>query len=449
MRTVLLSVTALFASLALLVSGNALLGTMVTVQLNLSQVSASVVGLVLACYSVGFVLGATWGTGIIRNVGHVRAFAVYAAGACAATLLYPIFTDEIAWALLRLVTGYCLAGLMTVTESWINDRATNESRGKLLGVYTVNFYLASACGQLFLSWVNPEHFVAFSLVAILVVLSLVPLSLTRGLIPNAPAPTAVLKTATLLRNAPSGILGVVVSGLAISAFIGLAPVFALYLGLSITQLSGFMSFSVVCAITLQWPAGWLSDRIGRLPVLTGLLICAALSALFVVTLGSFSITLVYFCSGLFFAFATSIYPVSVALTNDQLPSEQMVAACATMLRLYGIGSIVGPIFIGICIQLLGPPSLFLMVAIIFIASAAAIQLLFKAGDKVAVAEQTHYVNVSPVSTPVLTEIDPRNEGFEQHHPGEPAEWDLADKMEMLIPGSPPDSNPSEGRDSHP
>ena len=444
MRAVIISVFALFASLALLVSGNALLGTLISLRLNSQGTSETTLGIILACYSLGFVVGATYGTGIIRTVGHIRAFAVYAACACACSLLYPIVDGPMGLGILRLFTGYCVAGLMTVTDSWINDRATSDNRGKLLGVYTINFYLASSLGQFLVGWNNPDHFVAYSIVAILVVLSLVPLSLTRGLVPTPPAHTHALNLVAFIKQAPSGITGAVVSGFAISAFIGLAPIYAISSGLSLLQISSFMSFSVVCAIALQWPAGWLSDRYGRLPVLAGLLALAAASAMLVVTVGTWLTFFSFLFSGLFFAFTASIYPVSVALANDQLPNDQLVGACAALLQLYGIGSILGPIIAGMAMHLLGVSALFILVASVLVSAAVAIQLVFKASDKVPIAEQVDFVTLSPVSTPVLTEIDPRNEEFAPHHPGEPAEWDIADKMEMLIPtvGSRNTDNPS-------
>ena len=41
------------------------------------------------------------------------------------------------WGLIRLTTGFSYAGLYVVAESWLNDRATNETRGQLLSVYIV------------------------------------------------------------------------------------------------------------------------------------------------------------------------------------------------------------------------------------------------------------------------------------------------------------------------
>ena len=160
MANVVFSLAALFLSLALLIGGSAMLGTLVSLRLELEGFAETSIGLILAFYSVGFVMGATWGAAVIRSVGHIRAFSTYAAIACAVTLLHPLFLSEYAWALMRLVMGFCLAGLMTVTESWINDRATNDSRGKLLGLYTINFYLASALGQLLVGASDPTKAVA-------------------------------------------------------------------------------------------------------------------------------------------------------------------------------------------------------------------------------------------------------------------------------------------------
>ena len=433
MANVVFSLAALFLSLALLISGSAMLGTLVSLRMELEGYADISIGLILACYSVGFVMGATWGSAVIRSVGHIRAFSTYAAIACAAALLHPMLVSEYAWAAMRLAMGFCLAGLMTVTESWINDRATSDSRGKLLGLYTINFYIASALGQLFVGVSDPAGAIAFSVVAILIVLSLVPLSLTKGLVPMAPSQTAVLHISQLLRNAPAGVTGVLVAGIALGAFISLAPLYALRQDMSTALLSQYMGFSVICAVILQWPAGWLSDRMGRLPVLAGLLASGGVAALLMAMFGSLSLTLMFLLSGLFFAVATSMYPVSVALANDQLPNDQLVAACAGLLRIYGVGTIVGPLLGAWLMGVFGASALFVFIAASLLAGAWAVHYRFRAEDTVPLAEQGDYAPVVPVSSPVIVELDPRNEEFEVHHSGEPADWDIADHLEMLMP----------------
>lgn len=432
MASVVFSLAALFLSLALLISGSAMLGTLVSLRMELEGYADISIGLILACYSVGFVMGATWGSAVIRSVGHIRAFSTYAAIACAASLLHPMLVSEYAWAVMRLLMGFCLAGLMTVTESWINDRATNDSRGKLLGLYTINFYIASSLGQLFVGASDPAKAVAFSVVAILIVLSLVPLSLTRGLVPMAPSQTAVLHVGQLMRNAPAGVTGVLVAGVAIGAFISLAPLYALRHDMDTALLSKYMGFSVICAVLLQWPAGWLSDRLGRLPVLAGLLAAGGVSAMLMAMFGGLSLPLMFLLSGLFFAVATSMYPVSVALANDQLPNDQLVAACAGLLRIYGVGTIAGPLLGAWLMGLFGASALFVFIAVCLLAGALAVHYRFRAEDTVPLAEQGDYAPVVPVSSPVIVELDPRNEEFEPHHSGEPADWDIADHLEMLV-----------------
>lgn len=432
MRLVLVSLVALFMSLVLFIGGNVMLGTLISLRLDLEGVSENMLGLVLAFYSFGFIVGATFCVRIIREVGHIRAFAAFAAIACAATLLHPIWVTPESWAVMRLLVGFSIAGLLTVTESWINDRATNETRGTILGFYTIILYIASALGQVLVGVGDPMSYAMFSLVAILLVLSLVPLALTRSLIPTAPTPTEFLGTRRLLLQAPAGVTGVLVSGIALGGFVSLGPIYALRIGLEVGMLSIYMGVSVACAIVLQWPAGWLSDRIGRIPVLVALLLLGALAAAGTATFSSQSMLLMFALSGTFYALSSSMYPVGLALANDQLPNDQLVAASAALLRIYGVGTMLGPLVGAYFMGVFDEAALFYFIAITLLVAGLAVQFVFRKGDEVPLEDQGEFAVVSPVSSPVIVELDPRNEEYEDHSPGEPAEWDLADKMEMLV-----------------
>lgn len=433
MKVIILSVSALFLSLALLISGNAMLTTLISLRLNVEQISDATLGLVLAWYSVGFIVGATYSINIIRQVGHIRAYAVFAALASATTLMHPLLFTAETWMLMRFVLGFCMAGLLTVTESWINDRATNDSRGKLLSIYTITYYLASAVGQLLIGFNDPVSFIAYTVVAVLLVMSLIPLAMTQSLIPTAPTHQDGLGLKQLARQAPSGLTGSLIAGVSVGAFLALGPVYAVRAGLDITEVSQYMGFTVICAVLLQWPAGWLSDKKGRLPVLVGLLLLGALSAVAASVLGQSSSKALFLFSGIFFALTASIYPISLALTNDNLEKEQMVAAGAAMLRVYGVGSVIGPLAIAFVMGKIGDAALFSTISLSMLVGAILIHYRFHSRDFVPIMEQVEFVTSVPESTPVLAEIDPRNEDFDQRHVGEPADWDIADKLEMLIP----------------
>lgn len=81
--------------------GSGLLGTLLAVRGGLEGFSDQTLGLIMSGYFVGFFLGTYLAPGLIQRIGHIRAFAFYAALCAAAILLHPIFIDPWAWAALR------------------------------------------------------------------------------------------------------------------------------------------------------------------------------------------------------------------------------------------------------------------------------------------------------------------------------------------------------------
>src|SRR5690554_6917108 len=179
MTRMVTSLSALILSIVLLVSGNAFLMTLLGIRLSIEQVSPDVIGWVLVCYSIGFVVGTLYVHKIIGRVGHIRAFAVFAAMAAVVALIYPMAVSTVLWAVLRALSGFSIAGVLVVIESWFSSRATNTNRGALFAVYQIVFYLSAAGGQLIVNVGEPSSFLPFSLAAILLALALIPLSLTR------------------------------------------------------------------------------------------------------------------------------------------------------------------------------------------------------------------------------------------------------------------------------
>ncbi len=122
----------LFFGIALIMLGNGLQGTLLGLRANLEGFDTEVTGLVMSFYYAGFLAGSIVAPHIVGRVGHIRVFAALASLGSASVLLHAVFVDPLTWALVRIVTGFSYAGLFVVAESWLNDRATNETRGKLL-----------------------------------------------------------------------------------------------------------------------------------------------------------------------------------------------------------------------------------------------------------------------------------------------------------------------------
>ncbi|MEP3561528.1 MAG: MFS transporter [Marinobacter sp.] len=410
MTRMVASLSALLLSIVFLISGNAFLMTLLGIRLSIEEVSPDVIGWVLVCYSVGFVVGTLYVHKIIGRVGHIRAFAVFAALAAVAALMYPMVVSAFFWAALRVLSGFSVAGVLVVIESWFSSRATNTNRGSLFAVYQIIFYLSAAGGQLVVNVGNPTDFLPFTLAAILLTLAVIPLSMTRMEAPTIEH-TNRMSVFKLARESFSGVAGALVSGVLIGGFYALGPVYATLVGLDVGKTSTFMASAIVAAMLLAWPMGRICDLFDRRRVMFWVSLLAGSAAIAVAVTGAERLWLLTVLVGLFTGLSATLYPIAVAITNDRMDSNRIVAASATLLLSYGIGSVVGPIVMAELVHLLGPSGLFYGNAGFLLVLAVITRYRITQTDDVPVAEQEHFVPAMPEASAVLSEIDPRNEEF--------------------------------------
>ncbi|MCR9213489.1 MAG: MFS transporter [Proteobacteria bacterium] len=336
----------LLLGIGLLMLGNGLQGSLVGIRAALEGFPTGVIGFVMSGYYAGFLFGSVITPRILSVVGHVRVFAALASLASSAVLLYVVFIDPIVWGIMRLVTGFAYAGLYIVCESWLNDVATNETRGQLLSVYMIIVMGGMAVGQFFLNVADPSGFTLFVIISVMVSLALIPLSLTANPAPNFLQITR-LSLKKLYKVSPLGVVGMCAQGVIAGAFYGMAAVYGDKIGLSIAQISTFISITIVGGVILQWPVGKLSDRFDRRQVIlvtTMLSGAAALLAMFAAEDGQILWFLVG--AGLFGGFSVPLYSLCIAHTNDYLEPAEMVGASSGLMLVNGIGAIFGPIIVG-------------------------------------------------------------------------------------------------------
>jgi len=168
----------LLLGMGVLMLGAGLQGTLLGVRATLEGFPTPVIGVIMSCYYVGYLLGTFAAPRLVRSVGHIRVFAALAAVASASILVQGSFVHAIPWAIMRLVSGVCFAGIYVVAESWINDRSSNETRGRLFSVYMLTQYAGLIGGQGLLNLFSPAGFESFSLVALLISVAVGPTLLT-------------------------------------------------------------------------------------------------------------------------------------------------------------------------------------------------------------------------------------------------------------------------------
>jgi len=357
----LITLSSILFSYGLLLLANGLFMTLLGVRTQVEGFSANLTGFVVATYFIGLLLGGLFAARVVARVGHIRSFAAFASLMSASSLMHPIFVEAYAWMAFRLVAGFCMAGMIMVVESWLNESASNNTRGKILSIYMITNYFAAGCGNFLLTAGDPSNYELFSLASIIFSLSLVPVLLTRTKAP-APALSRRMHVWELYRIAPLGVVGVFCCGLVNASINGLGSVFATNIGFDSQQLATFMAVMVMSGLILQWPVGLLSDRIGRGPLLVYIPLIVALAAVWQIYAEGFHAVLVG--AGFLGAFVFTLYSLSAATANDRVTSSQRVQVAGALLITYGAGAIIGPVVASQFMSLLGPQGLFFYIALI-------------------------------------------------------------------------------------
>ncbi|MCP5366234.1 MAG: MFS transporter [Hyphomicrobiales bacterium] len=407
MRQTILSVMSLLLGTALVYLGNGVLGTLLGVRMAQIDFGAIVAGIVMAAYFAGVVAGTFYGRSLIAGVGHIRAFSAFASCFSAAVLAHPFLVDPTAWGVLRFVEGVCLSGLSMCTESWLNARAGNEYRGRVLSIYMIVLYGAQGGGQFLLFLPDPSGFGLFVAASILTSIALVPVAISKVDAPPLPDASRV-GMREMYRASPTSVVAAFVSGLTLGAVYGLLPFVTLRLGMDETGTAQVMGALIVGGVLLQWPLGRLSDHMDRRKVLLAVTavigITSAALALAAGAGGPWMLILVPFFGGVLF----TLYPLALAYAGDHVAPEKLVQANGTMILTYGVGAAIGPVAASGLMQAVGPRGLFMFDAAV--AAAAVVFTLWRIGQRPSMPteEQSPFQPV-PRTSPVAAEMDPRAE----------------------------------------
>ncbi|MGA0951678.1 MAG: MFS transporter [Candidatus Puniceispirillaceae bacterium] len=406
-RSVIASWT-LFFGLLMISAGsglqNVLLGTRAP-EIGFSNIAT---GFVMSGYYAGIFLGSIIVPNILAGVGHVRVFGAMSAIASAAVLMHVAFADPILWASMRLASGFGFAGMYIVCESWLNDKATNATRGQLLSLYMIVNMGGMGLGQLMIGLGEPGGVGLFLMASVMVSIAVVPILITVNAAPNFEAPDR-LGFRRLLQVSPLSVVGMAITGLIISMLFGMGPVYGRNLGLNNTEIGYFMTAITVGTLLLQYPVGRLSDKFDRRLVILG---AASTGAVCVSIAGFFGadefLSLLIF-TVIFGGLTFSLYSLFIAHANDFLPPSQMVAMSSGLLMVNGAGAVVGSPFAATIIEILGSRSFMPAIALILVALSIFVVIRMRLRTSVPNQAQGPFVAFPKNITSVAAGLNPEAE----------------------------------------
>lgn len=394
---------ALFVGMFMLMVGNGLQGTLLGLRGEAEGFSTLSLSIVMSAYFLGFLFSSRFTPELIRRVGHVRVFAALGSMVSAVLIAYPVLIDPWAWAVGRVIIGFCFCGVYITAESWLNDASSNENRGKSLSLYMI----VQMAGIVFAQWIvsrgDVSGYVLFIIPSILVSLAFAPVLLSVKPMP-AFETTKPMKLRDLISASPLACVGMFMLGGVFSAQFGMSAVYGSRVGLTVGEISFFVSAIYIAALVLQYPIGWLSDRMDRRVLIIWVsLLGAAGSMIAFLIPGSFLFIVI--SGAIVGGTSNPLYALLIAYLNDYLEKEDMASASGGLLFINGIGAILGPLTVGLMMDLIGDNGFWLFTGVLMAAVGAyGLYRSTRRSRSELDFETIPYAPVSSASTPIAAEL---------------------------------------------
>lgn len=426
-------VSALFLTVAFLMMGHGLQTTIIPIRAELEMFSSEAIGVITSFYYIGFVVGGLVAPYVIMRAGHIRAFAAMISLGSAAALVHPLFAETFTWAIARGITGFCVACTYLVIESWLNERATNETRGLVMSTYTIIVYLGIMVGQFSTSLIDISGFHAFVLSSIALSFAVIPIALTKS---AQPAPIAVVKfrPLTLYQTSPAAISACILVGVCVGALFSLLPLFAARIDIEASLIPFFAGALMLGGLITQYPLGRLSDFIDRRYLLVAGSIGSIIVSLLMTFMDLSNMYLLFGGIALLGGLVQPLYAIAAAHAYDHTSPEDTVETASGILLSYGLGSIFGPTIASVLMAHYGPSALFLLVAIALTILTVVLLLRISQREALSSDDKTDYDLAS--TAPVGGLIAPELYESEGDYVLVPEEYQPTDNKKATLTGNP-------------
>ncbi len=393
---------ALLLGMMLLMVGNGLQGTLLGLRGAVEGFSPTTMSYIMSGYFLGFLGGSYMAPELIRRVGHVRVFAALGSLISAAFILYAAIPDPIAWTLMRIIVGFCFAGVYVVAESWLNDAASNETRGQALSAYMIVQLLGIVTAQVLLNFADVGGYTLFVLMSVLVSISFMPILLSSTTAPVFHA-TKRMTLKELYVISPLGCVGIFLLGGIFAALFGMASVYGTEIGMSVREISIFIGLIYFSGMICQYPIGWVSDKMDRRQLIMILTAFGGATVLFG-SLFTESQIVLYTLAFIIGGVANPLYSLLIAYTNDYLEPDDMASASGGLIFINGVGAIGMAVVVGWSMTRFGPNSFFVILAILMSAIAAYAAYRTTRRAPTPVDETSAYATVLPQASPIAVEV---------------------------------------------
>ena len=357
---ILLSISALLMTVFLVQTGIGSMGPLAALSAISYGFTPFEIGLIGAAHFFGFIGGCFLTPFLLFRVSHSRAFSAMAGLAVISVLLHPILDHAIAWMVLRIFIGFSVAGSYTAIESWLNSKLTNRNRSRFFSIYKMIDLAGALLSQALIISLMPGHYISFSIIAIVICLSFLPLALTTSVPPDIEVPTRI-RPFLALNISPLAAIGAVIVGATSAAVRMVGPVFGYESNFSAQDIGIFLMLFILGGAVAQIPVGFLAEYISKRRLIVFLSLLTAVSSM---AIQAFSQNLtsianpIFILISLFGATTIPLYSLCATHANDLADSDDYTDLSASLILFFGIGAITSPIIASLIIDRFGPNAMF-------------------------------------------------------------------------------------------
>jgi MFS family permease len=345
--------------LSVAVVGLGLGATLPLTALALTQAGygTGIVGLMTAMQAGGGLAVAPFASRVAARCGARETIVGTVIVAALSTIAMQFTVDLWLWAVLRLLCGAALMLLFTIGEAWVTQLADDSTRGRVVAIYATNFTLFQMTGPVLVSVIGGLPSMRFAICGAIFLLALPALASIRGT-PHtlASGDGEHGDWRQVLPRMPALVIGTGFFALFDTLALSLMPLFAMSHGINEEVGVLFASAILFGDTTMQFPIGWLADRIGRAKVHAG----AGVVVVLLLPLLPWAMPHPWICWPLLFvigAAAGSIYTLSIVACGERFRGPMLVSATAIVGASWSVASFGGPMIAGTLMQRVGADAL--------------------------------------------------------------------------------------------
>ena len=327
-------------------------------------VSARMIGINSAMMPIGILLFSPVIPIVARKFGSRNVAIVAALATSVMVVSYKIFDTLESWFILRTLQGMSISTLFVLSEMWIVKFAGSAHRGKIVAIYSSILSASFGAGPAIISWIGIHGWMPFASGGIVILLGVLPLCLLReGKFTTAEKSrkTGIIAFAPM---APMLLACVFTFAVFDAATLSLLPVYGIQSGLSVAAAALALTALVIGNTVLQFPVGWLADKLPHRPVLVG---CALVTSLMLLIL-PLVVATPWMWPVLVLAGTAGygVYTVSLTSLGDRFEGVDLINGSAAFAVMWGVGALLGSVSGGLAMEELGHHGLPLHLVVVYL-----------------------------------------------------------------------------------